>query len=89
MNKNNNVISQSKIKRAIKNKARKQRRQEELEKHIQFLYNLSKTHQINMDKISSYQKYSKYLNDTMTFSRSPKQVRYIIDRLVSLQEANK
>jgi len=89
MNKNNNSVSQNKIKRAVKNKARKQRRLAEVEKHIAFLYNLSKSHQINLEKVSSYQVYSKYFNQTMTFSRTPKQVKYIIDKLVSLQEANK
>jgi hypothetical protein len=82
MKKNNNTVSQHKIKRAIKNKLRKQRNQAKLEKHIQFLYKLSKSHQISIEKISTYTKYG------VEMQRSPKEVQYVINRLVSLQEKN-
>jgi hypothetical protein len=83
MKKNNNAVSQQKIKRAIKNKLRKQRNQAKLEKHIQFLYKLSKSNQINIEKLSSYTKYG------VEMQRTSKEVQYVINRLVSLQEANR
>jgi chromosome condensin MukBEF MukE localization factor len=82
MKKNNNIVSQNKIKRAVKNKLRNQRNQEKLENHIQFLYKLSKTQQVNIEKISAYTRYG------VEMQRSPKEVQYIINRLVSLQETN-
>ena len=82
MKKNNSIVSQHKIKRAVKNKLRKVRNQKKLENHIQILYKLSKTQQINIEKISTYTRYG------VEMQRSPKEVQYVINRLVSLQEAN-
>lgn len=55
-----------------------------LNKHVEWLYALQSAGvQIDMDKLMTKKVYSKYFNREDTVARNHKEVKYIIDRLVS------
>ena len=89
MKKNNNSMSQHSIKRAEKNKSRSVRKHDKLESHINFLYRLSKSYPIDIEKIANYTRYSNYFKTDLNLTRSRKEVQYIMNKLISMQEANK
>lgn len=78
MRKNNKIISIQRIKRANKNLARKKRRAEEIDAHVEWLDILTKAgKELDMDKLMY-----KVVNEEKIL-RNTKTTKLIIDRLVS------
>jgi len=91
MEKSNNIVSLAGTKRGLKNRARLRNKMNRVENHIQFLYkNISSGKMtMDLDKLSTKTVINKLTGKPETSNRSHKETKYIIDRLVSLQEKNK
>jgi hypothetical protein len=84
MRKIDKKVSQNKQKRYFKNLFRKQNHLKSLKNHVEWLDTLMKAgKEIDMDKLTSYQFISKLTGEKETVQRNSKDVKFIIDRLVS------
>jgi hypothetical protein len=83
MRKSNNSISLQGIKRYNKNLKRKQRNNEKLDKHVDFLYKVLQSHTLDFDKLETKMVQSKITGSMETTYRNPKETKLIIDKLVS------
>jgi hypothetical protein len=70
---------------------RKLRKRKNMDNHIKFLYNRISAGKMTFDfeKIKYKKKISKLTGKEELSLRTEKEIKYIIDRLVSLQELNK
>lgn len=83
MRKSNNSISLQGIKRYNKNFKRKQRNNEKLDKHVDFLYKVLQSHTLDFDKLETKMVQSKITGSMEKTHRNPKETKLIIDKLVS------
>lgn len=85
MQKSSVKVSQQGIRRAEKNKIRLQNRKAKMDNHVDFLYKAISSGKITLD----FDKLMAKQVGENTIYRNHKDTKYIIDRLVSLQELNK
>lgn len=90
MKKNNNEISQHNIKRAKSVIFRKQRKNTEIEAHVDWLYTLVMAgKEIDMDKIMYRTVVSKMTGKPEQVLRNQKTVKLILEKLVSKSNQNR